>query len=171
MNERWRVPAARAISAEDEARLRLVTHTMYALHTLSWFSLGLFSVVAMVLNHVKRSELPNRLYVSHFRWQARTFWFTLLWLVGTAPLWLLFVFPGYVAWSLIGLWYLYRCTRGWWDFYDKRAMPQPALAPSAPPAPLAPYSPFSPSAPSAPPSLFPSTAADDPGTDLKGLPP
>lgn len=114
-----------ALSNADSA-LRPLLHVMYALHTLSWFSLGLFSVVAMVLNVLKRGTTRSDFYLSHFRWQARSFWFTLLWLVLTAPLWLIFVFPGYVAWFGIGLWYLYRFVRGWWAFAENRPMPVPA---------------------------------------------
>lgn len=105
--------------------LRLLTHVMYGLHTVSWFSAGIFSVIAMILNYVKRPDLPNDFYRSHFRWQSRSFWFTLLWLAVTAPLFLLFWFPGAVAWFLIGLWYLYRFIRGWWSFVDQRPMPMP----------------------------------------------
>ncbi len=112
-------------NAREHGDLRLLTHILYALHTLSWFSAGVFSVIAMILNYVKRGDLPNDFYRSHFRWQARSFWFTLLWLALTWPLWLLFVFPGWAAWSLIGLWYLYRFIRGWWSFHDNRAMPMP----------------------------------------------
>jgi uncharacterized membrane protein len=109
----------------ERSNLVLLTHVMYALHTLSFFSAGIFSIVAMVLNHVKRPDLPDTLFRSHFRWQARSFWFTLLWLLLTLPLWLFFVFPGWVAWSVIGLWYLYRFLRGWWSFTERRAMPMP----------------------------------------------
>ncbi|MDP1532874.1 MAG: hypothetical protein Q8L92_04765, partial [Rubrivivax sp.] len=73
---------------------QLLTHILYGLHLLSWFSAGIFSVAAMVINHVKRSELPNDFYRSHWRWQARSFWFTLLWLALSLPLWLL-VLPGW----------------------------------------------------------------------------
>ena len=103
--------------------LYTLTHILYALHTLSFFSAGVFSVIAMIINIVKRGDLPDEFFRSHFRWQARTFWFTLLWLVVTSPLWIIFVFPGYVAWSVVGLWYLYRFIRGWWNFVEKRAMP------------------------------------------------
>lgn len=120
-------PAAPA-DAQAEASLRTVTHVMYALHTLSWFSAGFLSVVAMIINYVKRPDLPNRFYSSHFRWQARSFWFTLLWLVVTVPLWFVFVFPGYFAWFAIGLWYLYRFIRGWWAFAERQPMPMPAEA-------------------------------------------
>jgi uncharacterized membrane protein len=104
----------------------LLTHLMYGLHTLSFFSAGIFSVVALILNYVKRNELPDEFFRSHFRWQTRSFWFTLLALLLTLPLWAFFVFPGWVAWSVIGLWYLYRFIRGWWMFIENRPMPQPA---------------------------------------------
>jgi len=129
MNTPWPVQStsfgADDLSAERESPLWPLGHLMYALHTLSWFSLGLFSVIAMVLNYAKRDSTRSDFYRSHFRWQARSFWFTLLWLALTLPLWLLFVFPGWAAWSLIGLWYLYRFVRGWWAYAELRAMPVP----------------------------------------------
>ena len=120
------IPGAPGAAAQ-RSNLTLVTHVMYGLHTLSFFSAGLFSVVAMVLNYVKRNELLDTFFRSHFRWQARSFWFTLLWLAATLPLWALFVFPGWVAWSGVGLWYLYRFIRGWWAFSEGREMPMPVV--------------------------------------------
>jgi len=110
---------------QERETLRLVTHVMYALHTASWFSAGIFSVIAMIINYVKRPDLPDEFFRSHFRWQARSFWFTLLWLLLTSPLFLLLVFPGAAAWFLVGLWYLYRFIRGWWSFAENRPMPGP----------------------------------------------
>jgi len=105
--------------------LRLLTHILYGLHLLSCFSAGTFAVAAIIINYVKRADLPDDFYRSHYRWQARSFWFTLLWLALTLPLWVFFVLPGWAAWSLIGLWYLYRFLRGWWNFNEGRAMPVP----------------------------------------------
>ena len=106
---------------------RTLTHVLYALHTITWFSGGIFSVIAIIINMVKSPDLPNAFYRSHWRWQARTFWFALIAFVVTFPLWLVFVFPGWFAWCLIGLWYLYRCLRGWVNFNDGRAMPTPEI--------------------------------------------
>ena len=110
---------------QDDAQsgLRWLTHILYGLHTLSWFSAGLFSVIAMVINYVKRPGLPDDLHRSHYRWQARSFWFTLLWLTLSAPLFLLLWLPGAAAWFVIGLWYLYRFVRGWWAYTENRSMP------------------------------------------------
>ena len=75
-----------------------------------------------VVLSTKSDDLPDDFYRSHWRWQARTFWFALLWFVVTRPLWFLFVFPGWAAYVAIGLWYLYRCLRGWIAFNDRRPM-------------------------------------------------
>jgi len=102
---------------------RTLTHVLYALHTVTWFSGGIFSVIAIIINMVQFGSLPDDFYRSHWRWQSRTFWFALIAFIVTAPLWLLFVFPGWIAYILIGLWYLYRCVRGWIAFADRRPMP------------------------------------------------
>jgi uncharacterized membrane protein len=115
---------ATPVDSEREG-LSTLTHVMYALHTVSWFSGGIFSVIAMIINYVKRPDLPDEFFRSHFRWQARSFWFTVLWLILAAPLWLLLFFPGAVAYTVIGLWYLYRFIRGWLAFAEKRPMPDP----------------------------------------------
>ena len=108
---------------------RTLTHVLYALHTLTWCFGGLPSVVAMVINHASRHQLPDAFYRSHWRWQARSFWIALVAAVVSSPLFLLFFFPGAAAWALIGLWYLYRNLRGWINFNDGRAMPLPDPAP------------------------------------------
>jgi uncharacterized membrane protein len=118
------VPGNEAARHSD---LRLLTHVLYALHMLSCFSGGVFAVIAVVVNYVKRSDLPDDFYRSHYRWQARSFWFTLLWLAVSSPLFLLFWVPGMVAWAVVWLWYLYRFIRGWLAFHENRPMPTPAL--------------------------------------------
>jgi len=102
---------------------RTLTHVMYALHTVTWFSGGIFSVIAILINLVKFGDLRDDFYRSHWRWQSRTFWFALLWFALTSPLFLLLFLPGAAAWFVIGLWYLYRCLRGWIAFSDRRPMP------------------------------------------------
>ena len=118
-------PPSPAPPSPEVVQLTTVTHVMYGLHVATWFSLGIFSVIAMIINYVKRPDLPDDFFRSHFRWQSRSFWFTILWLVLASPLWLVFVLPGAFAYFLIGLWYLYRFVRGWWSFAEGRAMPVP----------------------------------------------
>ena len=99
---------------------RTLMHILYGLHTVAWASMGTLAVIALILNYVKRSDEHDAVYASHHSYMIATFWWTVLWLVMTSPLWLFFVLPGVVAYTIIGLWYLYRCLRGWLRFSNGR---------------------------------------------------
>jgi uncharacterized membrane protein len=84
---------------------RTVMHVLYGMHTAAPFTFWTLSLVALVVHYVKRDDERNALYVAHHNF--------------TSPGWIL-VIPGVVAYSVIGLWYLYRCLRGWLRFNDNR---------------------------------------------------
>jgi len=69
-------------------------------------------IVALVIDLVKKSEAEGTWQASHFSWRIRSvIWAGILYVV-TAPLWFLFILPGWIAWGLISLWFLYRIVRG-----------------------------------------------------------
>jgi uncharacterized membrane protein len=69
-------------------------------------------LVALVIDLVKKSDAEGTWQASHFSWRIRTvIWAGVLYLL-TAPLWALFIVPGWIAWGLISLWFLYRIVRG-----------------------------------------------------------
>ena len=68
-------------------------------------------------------SLTGRANLSHHNYMIATFWWTLLWLALTSPLFLLIVLPGAIAWTVVGLWYLYRCIRDWLRFNDGQPPP------------------------------------------------
>ena len=69
-------------------------------------------IIALVLDLVKRGDAEGTWQGSHFSWRIRTvLWAGVLYLV-TAPLWLLLLAPGWIAWGLISIWFLYRIVRG-----------------------------------------------------------
>ncbi len=96
---------------------RTTMHILYALHTVAPFTMWVLAVVAVIVNYVKRADETDALYAQHHSYMIRTFWWAVLWLLLTVPLWLL-VIPGWIAWCLIGIWYLYRYIRGWLRFND-----------------------------------------------------
>jgi uncharacterized membrane protein len=121
-------------------RQGLVTlaHVIYALHAFSAvlgivsaalvvtaFLTGWPSIIAVILNYVKRSEVRGTWLDSHFSWQIRTFWFALLWVVIGAVLFVTLIgIPiAYVLWVVTGLWVLYRIIRGWLALTSQRPMP------------------------------------------------
>lgn len=99
---------------------RTVMHVLYAMHTLAWFSAGVFAVIALIINYLRRGDETDPLYLDHHNYMIKTFWWTLFWLVLLSPLWLLVLMPGMMAYGIVWLWYLYRCIRGWMRFADSR---------------------------------------------------
>ena len=119
MNEH-RYPVLEAKTSND----RLVMHVLYGMHTVAWASLGTLAVIALIVNYIKRGDETDPLYLAHHNYMIATFWWTVLWLVLTSPLYLLFIMPGVLAHTIVGLWYLYRCLRGWLRFNNNR-LPSP----------------------------------------------
>lgn len=123
--------------AEPLASLVNVAHLVYALHALSLligvttaatiigaFVFGVPSIIAVVINYLKREEARGTFLESHFRWQIRTFWFALLWFVIGSMLFLTFVgIPlALGVWFATGLWSIYRIARGWLALRERKAM-------------------------------------------------
>ncbi len=102
---------------------RTFMHILYAMHTVAWASMGSLAVIALIINYIRRGDEPDAIYKAHHSYMISTFWWTVLWLVVCSPLWLLFGLPGALAYAIIGLWYLYRCIKGWLRFADGR-LPQ-----------------------------------------------
>src|SRR3954464_13708748 len=57
----------------------LVTGIIGAATVVGAFLLGWPSIIAVILNYVKRSQARGTWLESHFRWQIRTFWYGALW--------------------------------------------------------------------------------------------
>ncbi|MDP9898548.1 DUF4870 family protein [Variovorax ginsengisoli] len=69
-------------------------------------------LIALVIDLVKRSDAAGTWQASHFSWRIRSvLWAGVLYLL-TSWLWLLFLVPGWIAWGLISLWFLYRIIKG-----------------------------------------------------------
>ena len=116
---------------ERESSLKTVGHVSYLLHLIvavgavmpgAQASVALL-IVAFVIDLVKKDSAAGTWQESHFSWRIRTvLWAAGLYLV-TAPLWLLFFVPGWIAWGVISIWFLYRIVRGWMNLNANAPMP------------------------------------------------
>jgi len=80
-------------------------------------------LVAFALDLFKREDAQGTWQASHFSWRIRSvLWAGGLYIV-TIPLWLLFIIPGWVAWAVISIWFLYRVIRGWLALSNRQPMP------------------------------------------------
>jgi uncharacterized membrane protein len=128
-----------------EAGLVRITHITYALHALGLaigafgastvvgaFIFGWPSIIAVIINYVKKGDARGTWLESHFRWQIRTFWFALAWviLVGLVGGLLTILLVGFAIWAVgffvLGIWAIYRIARGWLRLNDRQPMPVPA---------------------------------------------
>ena len=128
----------RLVPTIPQDNLVLLTHIIYALHALSVI-MGLIgsafvitafltswpSIIAIIINYVKRDAVRHMYLDSHFSWQIRTFWFALLWVI-IAVILFMTVFGIPLAWIITisaGIWVSYRIIRGWIALCDGKPMP------------------------------------------------
>src|SRR5687768_8505624 len=128
-----------SVAGEPSSSLKTWTNAIYALHAFSLLTgilgaatvIGAFltgwpSIIAVILNYVKRSDVRGTWLDSHFRWQIRTFWFGLLWLTLGAVLFVTVVGIPFaiVLWFATGIWVLYRIIRGWLALSAPKELPR-----------------------------------------------
>jgi uncharacterized membrane protein len=140
MNATTTVPGT--VYTEPDRSLVTITNVTYALHAIGLaigafgastvigsFVFGWPSIIAVVINYVKRNDARGTWLESHFTWQIRTFWWALLWacVVGIVGAILAIVLVGFAVWFIgfvvLGVWAIYRIARGWLALNDRRALP------------------------------------------------
>jgi uncharacterized membrane protein len=130
-------PPITAETPHVDESLVTYTHVIYALHTLAVvigittfhtivgsFVGGLPSIVAVIMNYVRRSATRGTYLESHFRWQIRTFWYALLWAVVCVMVAITIIgIPiALIGFAALAIWIVYRVARGWLALKDRRPM-------------------------------------------------
>ena len=128
-------------------RRSLITynHITYFLYVVSYFTAGLLWVVPIVMNYAKRHDANGSWLATHFDWQIKTFWYSIVWFV-IGVIIITFALGGFGVSMLadsgniaIGsvllagfgllimiftfIWHLYRIVRGWIALTDGRPVP------------------------------------------------
>ena len=125
-------------ASKPSQNLITLTHVMYGLHAFSAlmgmlgtafivtaFLTGWPSIIAVVINYVKRSDARGSFLDSHFSWQLRTFWYALLWVIvmGLLVMTIVGIPVAFIVALVVGIWVLYRIGRGWLALSDSKPMP------------------------------------------------
>lgn len=119
------VDAARTQSLRSVGIVSYVLHTIVAVGAVlpGVQASVLLLVVAVLIDLIKRDEAAGTWQASHFSWRLRSVaWAGLAYLL-TFPLFLLFFVPGWIAWALVSIWFLYRIVRGWTAMNANQPMP------------------------------------------------
>lgn len=126
---------------DPDPSLVTTLHVTYALHAvglaigalgtatiLGSFIFGWPSIIAVIVNYVRRGEARGTWLESHFDWQIRTFWWAVGWsiLVGLSGAVLAIVLVGFAIWIvgffMLGIWAIYRITKGWLRLRDRQTV-------------------------------------------------
>jgi uncharacterized membrane protein len=124
-------------NAEPLQSALVAAHIVYGLHSfaivlgvvgsatvIGGFLGSVPSVIAVILSYVKRGDARGSWAESHFRWQIRTFWFALLWLV-IAMLLIVTLIGAPIGLTMlvtVTIWLIYRIARGWIRLLDRQPM-------------------------------------------------
>lgn len=115
----------------------VAAHVVYGLHAVA-IVLGIVgtstviggfvgsvpSIIAVIISYVKRGNARGSWLASHYRWQIRTFWFALLWLV-IAVLMIVSLLGAPIGLGvlvIVTIWLVYRIARGWLRLLNKQTM-------------------------------------------------
>ena len=125
------------LAKSPDPSLTTTTQIIYGLHALSIligltsaltvvgaFVFGIPSIIAVIINYVNQANARGTFLESHFRWQIRTFWFSLMWILIAIVVFLTIIgIP--LAWAVLfgaGIWVIYRIARGWLTLQDRKPM-------------------------------------------------
>ncbi len=103
----------------EQQSLKNIATAVYALQAASFLLVVTF-FVAIILSYLKRDETRGTWLESHFRWQIRTFWFSLLWIAIGGLTWLIVI--GWFILFAASLWLIYRILKGWLNLNDGKPM-------------------------------------------------
>ena len=104
----------------DQDPNRSLTLVLYILYILAIFTVGLLAIVALIVNYIKRDAVKGSIFESHFTWQIRTFWWSLLWTIIGCVLSIILI--GFVVLGINAIWVIYRLAKGWINLNDAKPM-------------------------------------------------
>jgi uncharacterized membrane protein len=126
---------------DPDPSLVTTLHVTYALHALGLaigafgastvigsFIFGWPSIIAVIINYVRRGEARGTWLESHFDWQINTFWIAvgISLLIAAVSAILVLVVIGLITWPVgffaLGAWAIYRIAKGWMALRDRRAV-------------------------------------------------
>ena len=97
-----------------------LAHVVYALQAISFFNLGITLIIGVIINYVKREDTRDSWLASHYTWQIRSFWYSMLWLTMGSLSFRQGI--GQIILVAGSIWLIYRIIKGWLHLFDKKAL-------------------------------------------------
>lgn len=133
------------LTVEKQRSLITYNHITYLLYVVSYFTAGLLWIVPIVMNYAKRHDANGTWLATHFDWQIKTFWYSIVFFIiggiiitfalGGFGVSMLadsgniaigsFLLAGFGILMIIFtfIWHLYRIVRGWIALTDNQPVP------------------------------------------------
>ncbi len=108
------------VSGTSLGSAKTLTAVVYALQAIAILGFGLPYIVAIIINYVKLDDVKGTWLESHFRWQIRTFWFSLL--RGSIGAILFILVIGWFILAADCIWVIYRIVKGWLRLNEGKEM-------------------------------------------------
>jgi uncharacterized membrane protein len=117
MNHTWQ----QQVKTPTETSRQKLAMIVYALQAASLFTGTLTLFAGAIINYVRLDDVRGSWIESHFRWQTKTFWYSLIWLLigGVSTIFL-------IGWAILlaaSIWLIYRIAKGWVYLSEQRPMP------------------------------------------------
>ncbi len=106
-------------SPDDPRSASNITMVVYGLQAATFLTV-ITLIAAVIVNYVKKDDVRGTWLESHFRWQIRTFWYSLLWSILGAVTYILII--GHFILLATVIWFIYRVARGWMRLIEKKPM-------------------------------------------------
>ena len=138
-------PMSDNMNNKQSRSLVTYNHITYLLYVLSYFTAGLLWIVPIFMNYAKRRDADGTWLATHFDWQIKTFWYSIVWfIVGIGIITfalgsfgvsimadsgniavgsVLLASIGFIIMGVAFIWHLYRIVRGWIALADGRPVP------------------------------------------------
>ncbi len=100
----------------------LFAHVVYGLYALGFIN-GITTIIGVIMAYLRRGEVQGTYLESHFTWQIRTFWITLL--ASIVGFVLMMVGIGFLILLAVLIWVIYRIVKGWMRLGDKKPIEDP----------------------------------------------
>ena len=100
----------------------LMAHVVYGLYAIGYVT-GITYIIGLILAYVKRSDARGTWVESHYTWQIRTFWYSLLLTVIGVLLYIIII--GWAILAMVAVWGIYRLVKGWIMLANRRPIDNP----------------------------------------------
>ena len=98
---------------------------LYLAHALTFFfTLGMLSIIPVLINYIKRPDTEGTLVYSHHSWMINSFWIYVACIVvgGLVALTIIGIPLAWLIWAVAWVWKAYRLIKGFVNLNNNRAM-------------------------------------------------